>query len=55
MITVSADQHTKKQLDLEETITTDGAKKVIEKLSNDPNYKVSLSPDRLTIQRFLRD
>jgi hypothetical protein len=55
MIKISADQYTKSQLNLEETITEDGAKKVIERLSNDTNYKVSLSPDRLTIQRFLRD
>ena len=55
MISVSADSWTKAQLSLDETITEDKAKQVIEHLRDNRNYQVALSNDKLVIQRYLRD
>jgi hypothetical protein len=55
MVQVSADQFTKRQLDLSESVTEDKAKLVMEQLRDNNNYKVSLGDGRLIIQRFLRD
>jgi hypothetical protein len=56
MVRVSADQFTKKYLGINEDVLSDSeAKKVCEKLSNNRNYKVGLSEEKLIIQRYLQD
>jgi len=54
-VQVNADNFTKRQLDLSEVVSEAQAKSVVEKLSNNNNYKVSLADNQLIIQRFLRD
>jgi hypothetical protein len=56
MVKVSADSATRQDLDImQETISEENARRVVEKLANNPQYKVSHSNDKLVIQRFLRD
>jgi hypothetical protein len=56
MVKVSADSATRQDLDImQETISEENARRIVEKLANNPQYKVSHSNDRLIIQRFLRD
>jgi hypothetical protein len=38
-----------------EDITDDDARKVVEKISNNPNFEASHTNNQLVIQRFLRD
>jgi hypothetical protein len=56
MVRVSADSVTRQDLGImTEDITDDDARKVVEKISNNPNYKASHANNQLVIQRFLRD
>ena len=56
MIRVSADKFTREQLGITEDEVTDSkARQVVEQLGDNKNYKLSLSTDKLVIQRFIRD
>ena len=56
MVKISADKFTREQLGItEDEITDTKAKQVVEQLSDNKNYQVALSADRLVVQRFLRD
>jgi hypothetical protein len=56
MAKAAADSATRQELDLmQETISEDQAKRVVEKLSNNLKYKASHFKDMLIIHRFLKD
>lgn len=56
MVKLSADVKTREKLGLSGEVVTDSeAKQIVERLTDDPTYKVGLSNNQLIIQRFLRD
>ena len=56
MVRVTADSATREDLGIvTEDIPDDQARKVVEKIRDNPLYKASHSNDRLVIQRFIRD
>jgi hypothetical protein len=56
MVRVSADSKTREDLNImTEEVPEDQARRVVEKVSDNPNYKASLAGNMLIIQRFLRD
>jgi hypothetical protein len=56
MVKVSADRFTREMLGItEEEITDSKARQVVEQIADNKNYRLSLSNDKLVIQRFLRD